>query len=1541
MQKFQFLLYVSFFPIFIFGQSSQKEAGRTCGMGTHMEQLQSDPVYAKLHKEKIKRFKEYTKKQGNTRQVCSNPVQIPVAIHFQDLNNPDEACLIALAQTQMEILNNDMQGLNADISNWNNNASNSFPGVSNGEACLELCIANQNHPSGYGLNDGDLAVTFNQTSGSFDGNWSGYINFFVREIDAGLLGFSPYGGNGNGDGITMAHYAFGSGSGCAGVVPGAPYDLGRTVTHELGHYLLLKHIWGGSNCGNHCGSDDEVSDTPNSQDCYAGCPAIGVSTCSSTDMHMNYMDYVNDACMYMFSDGQAVRMENYVSSNLSNVTSNASNVCGSGIFPVNAFLIDWKDPSCVGFDDGYIIVEATGGDGNFTYTLNGGSSNSNGEFLNLPAGNYTIDVEDGNGTMASPIDIQLIDPSAIEVIITNAEDVSCYGYENGTIEVDVIGGAGSIVYSIDGVNFSSSSLFTNLGSDSYIITVLDDNGCEGESIQVSILEPDPFLINLDSLLAPECGTNNGLIIAEGEGGLPLMGEYTYLLDSLTYDTIMIGGVLVDTIYHDTIAIISTDTLGVFENLYSGTYNISAIDENGCATVLDSVVLNEGEAIQINILDSNLDLLCSEDTDGFVEIDASGTIGPYTYSSDGINFTSQGLYNNLSPDSYIFYVMDGADCVNSIQVEVSSPDPLELNIVETNALVCNGATDGQITLSAAGGAGDYTFYQDNLANPIPDVLNNLGSGNLNIIVQDENMCTFEANYFVSEPAAINITIDNIVEVECFGDETGEVQVSADGGNGALSFTIGTETNASGFFNGLTSGAYTVIVTDENECTSEEIIEIAQTSDLQLDIVIMEEVSCNGDTNGAFSLNGAGGTGDYMYSLDGVNFTSQEVYTGFSGGLYDVFVADGNDCITIGTVELVEPDVIELDLVQLEFLDCYGDTDAIIRLNGLGGSGNYTFSNGLSSNSTGLFENQGGGSFTFSVVDENDCSETVSYTIEEPDEIIFFITEEIDNTCEGKTVGSITAAANGGTGILIYSIPGQGLNDSGVFENLGADDYNVIVTDINGCSQSEIVSIENTIFIDLSLDAKTDPSCFGGNNGTIEVSVSGGGGGEVFSIGSMSNSNGIFTGLAADTYEVEVLDAAGCIGTVTVEIEQPDLVELTNIEVTQVSCFGDADGSVELSATGGTGVISYTVNGETNTTGVFTDLPKGVYTYLIEDEKGCSISLQDNEFTITEPSEISIMISVLAPIECFGDLSGSIEFSATGGNGGYSYTIPGVGNSDGVFEQMGAGEYIVITTDQNGCMKENPFEWEQPEPLETSIVQQLDVACNGESTGSISLNTTGGTPAYTYTMEGISSSVSGYINLAAGPYTTFISDDNGCVDEFSFVINEPSAFNINATSTVDDGGQNGTIQLNISGGMTPYTILSSGGANFDANNFAQNLISGIYTIEIQDALGCRQTIQVEVIFSDKLDNILDGTTIEHVLYPIPSNTDLNLRLLSPNDQELYFYILDKTGKFLYEREDFAIRGENMYMFTLTDYASGNYILGLVSERQSLHFKFQVVD
>tara|TARA_B110000027_G_scaffold54882_1_gene59640 strand:- start:285 stop:2348 length:2064 start_codon:yes stop_codon:yes gene_type:complete len=297
---------------------------RSCGMVEHMAQQMQDPDFAREYEKNQEKFREALEKNLRTNGSVYNrlnPIIIPVAVHFPSGQESDRVCLEALAQTQIDILNADYSATNSDASLWNS-ASSNYPGVVHGAANIEFCIATLNHPTDFvgnpidpDLVEGEPAVTIGYNfgnGGDSDSNWSGYMNFLVKNAGGGILGYSPLGGSiGAGQSVVISPSAFGSGSGCTGYSPGSPYNLGRTVTHELGHFYNLNHTFSGS-----CNTDDGIADTPNISQPNYGCSTPGsISGCVSGEsaLTMSYMDYGNDSCLYMFSEGQTNVVDSYIS----------------------------------------------------------------------------------------------------------------------------------------------------------------------------------------------------------------------------------------------------------------------------------------------------------------------------------------------------------------------------------------------------------------------------------------------------------------------------------------------------------------------------------------------------------------------------------------------------------------------------------------------------------------------------------------------------------------------------------------------------------------------------------------------------------------------------------------------------------------------------------------------------------------------------------------------------------------------------------------------------------------------------------------------------------------------------------------------------------------------------------------------------------------------------------------------------------------------------------------------------------------------------
>jgi gliding motility-associated-like protein len=479
------------------------------------------------------------------RPPCNDPLLIPVAVHFQNTGIP-MACAIDMALSQVESLNADFAGANGDITEWNNLQPSIWPGISNGESCIQFCLATLNHPGGSGLLEGDYAVTLDQTSGDFDAAWSGYLNFFVYDIGGGTLGYSPLGGNGNGDGVTCDPAYFGSIS-CGGNNISAPYNMGRTVTHEVGHYLFLEHPWGNGGCA----SDDFVNDTPVTDAAQYGCPAgQTIVNCTDAILWPSYMDYCDDACLFMFSQGQVDRMETYVEQNLQGLLSNAATQCQEAACIGFDLAVSAVDESCTG-GDGEVALSALGGTAPFTFTLDGVEV-SGGEFTGLVEGSYGAMVVDANGCDAqASIALSRVGP---DLELVQAVDEYCSDAA-GRIEV-VANEPSAFTFELTGDTAltGGSGLFEGLYAGAYDVVASNATGCEG-TVPVVLVNGSDLGVSVTEYDVNCTWFENGRIEVKAFGG---MEPYSYVLDGET---------------------MSPD--GIFTTLSAGAHGLMVADSDGC------------------------------------------------------------------------------------------------------------------------------------------------------------------------------------------------------------------------------------------------------------------------------------------------------------------------------------------------------------------------------------------------------------------------------------------------------------------------------------------------------------------------------------------------------------------------------------------------------------------------------------------------------------------------------------------------------------------------------------------------------------------------------------------------------------------------------------------------------------------------------------------------------------------------------------------------------------------------------------------------
>jgi hypothetical protein len=399
---------------------------RTCGTQALMQQIMANPVSRQIHLDNQAKFElelqnEMLNKNSNaTNSTAAALITIPVAVHFPSSGAASAAvktCLRNFAQTQINILNADYNAANADISNWAADAAY-YPMVTSvGNLNVKFVLATINHPTGSGIAEGTVAVTFGTdflSNADSDSTWAGYLNLVCRNISGGILGYSPLGGSpSSGETVVIDNNAFGSGSGCTGYVPGAPYNLGRTLTHELGHFFNLDHTFNG--CGTNCSTQgDKVCDTPAVGAESYNCPAAGdVAGCVADQyaLTMNYMDYVNDACMYMFTLGQENRMRTYYNAIAlefnTNVLANTKFVENNfSLYPnpnKGSFTIEFKELT------GSYSVEVFDVSGQTIYENNYDQSAGLTQTINLQntaTGVYFINIKTENGLVTKKLVIQ-------------------------------------------------------------------------------------------------------------------------------------------------------------------------------------------------------------------------------------------------------------------------------------------------------------------------------------------------------------------------------------------------------------------------------------------------------------------------------------------------------------------------------------------------------------------------------------------------------------------------------------------------------------------------------------------------------------------------------------------------------------------------------------------------------------------------------------------------------------------------------------------------------------------------------------------------------------------------------------------------------------------------------------------------------------------------------------------------------------------------------------------------------------------------------
>jgi hypothetical protein len=418
--------------------------------------------------------------------------------------------------------------------------------------------------------------------------------------------------------------------------------------------------------------------------------------------------------------------------------------------------------------------------------------------------------------------------------------------------------------------------------------------------------------------------------------------------------------------------------------------------------------------------------------------------------------------------------------------------------------------------------------------------------------------------------------------------------------------------SGSFTSLNPGSYFVVVRDAVGCEEVFNLTIGTTTGPTIDSYSQTDVTCFEGEDGSVVVTGvSGGTGTLEYSFDGSPYSTSPSFTGLPAGTFDLVVKDAVDCFYSVEVTIDQP--AEIVVIPTATNDsCFEGYTGTIEVDAAGGIGvlAYSIDGGETWQSSNFFDGLTEGLYNVAVKDAGECIGTSSIIILQAEPIV--VSAGTTNvSCSGEDDGSIIVYAYGGTGDLEYSLNGGTYQVSPVFTGLDGGFYGVFVQDENGCVNGIDVIINEPAALVLSA-VVYDVACAGGNDGVIDLTVSGGTAPYSFAWGLGQTTEDIF-GMSAGTWGVTVTDFNGCAALGAYTIDDPDMPLVLNATVTNASSATSADGSIDITVTGGTSPYSYEwSNGET--TADITDLLPGDYDVEVTDANGCVVTMN---YTITAP------------------------------------------------------------------------------------------------------------------------------------------------------------------------------------------------------------------------------------------------------------------------------------------------------------------------------------
>ena len=937
-------------------------------------------------------------------------------------------------------------------------------------------------------------------------------------------------------------------------------------------------------------------------------------------------------------------------------------------------------------------------------------------------------------------------------------------------------------------------------------------------------------------------------------------------------------------------------------VYTGGAPLNCTVEVGTSTCV-----NDNCFLDISLVDDIQAVSCFGLTDGAIQTSAEDGNMPYLFSLDGSTQTqNNGNFSGLASGMHFIVVSDADMCTDTLFFNVNEPELLEVTPVIDQAISCFDGADGILSATVQGGNTDFTYTWNTNPPSNGATLNNVSAGTYTVEVVDNNGCMASNSIVIDEPTALNIDLSP-VPTSCHNTADGQIAANVTGGTGAYTYTWTNNLGDQEMHTGLQPGEYCVTVEDANGCQLNACATINAPEELVIQSITATEVDCFDNNTGTATVIATGGTGTYSYQWDDDNAQISETAVFLNAGNYTVIVSDEGGCAVSASVEVIQPELLEITFDLTDAL-CRAESNGAAIANPIGGTEPYAFAWETGSTDS-LAADLAVGNYEVSVTDARNCEAIATATINEPAEFVSVSLEQTRNGCFGQNQNEAIAIPAGGTGTnYTYEWNDGQLSQTAI--GLDSIIYSVTVADENGCTAEAQLELNDLPEIDFIINT-IRPSCFGYTDGSMGANLVEGGSGMGYtyqwSTGEFTN---IVNNLSAAVYTVTVTDSEGCQTIRERELPQPPQITF-DFNITDVLCNGDQTGEATVINVEGENdnyTFQWDANAGGSTQATASNLGIGTYNVVVTDDENCS---SEGQVIIEEPTMIEIEFELINNI-CHGDQEGVASANVSGGVSDYMLEWSTGSNSDKL-SNLVAGEYILSVTDGNGCLMEATATITQPDRLELQIDTE-DVTCFGDRDGTIFLDLLGGTPPYAYSLDNLEfNGASTIVGLVAGEYDIFIKDANDCRIFDNATINQPDEFTVDLGEDRRNINLGDSIQIFADQMNGEGDIIWEWSAPIDSvlscTDCRAPFINSQNTITIHldaiDSRGC--------IASDLITVVVNKNRVVMVPTGFTPNEDLTNDLLIVHGKEgtriTSFQIFDRWGEMVYERKDFMVNDASL--------------------------------